>query len=177
MKKKFNSPLYTEGKFGKGYRETLDRENPFLYSRGVYRTKIQKEDLPEDYINIISRTFWYLSGYVKTSEIVDMKYEMRRINHLFKDDYLYISYHEPLKKEEVMRGYFRYVNYDMCICGNGIIPIVLAAEKYSGYDIAEIKKQIEEKRSWYKANCYEDYYRQFGDKDVDLFEWYRQHFL
>lgn len=172
MRKRFNSPLYTEGRFGKRLRETRDEDNQYLYSKGIYPTKIKKEELPEDYIRIMSRTHWYLRGYLKTSEIVDMKYEMRKINHLFKDDYLYISYHEPLRKEQITRGYSDYVNYDVCICGSDIIPVVLAAEKYSGYDISEIRKQIEVKRIWYKENCYDDYYRQFGDNDVDLFEIY-----
>lgn len=172
MRKRFNSPLYTEGRFGKRLRETRDEDNQYLYSKGIYPTKIKKEELPEDYIRIMSRTHWYLWGYLKTSGIVDMKYEMCKINHLFKDDYLYISYHEPLRKEQITRGYSDYVNDDVCICGSDIIPVVLAVEKYSGYDISEIKQQIEVKRIWYKENCYDDYYRQFGDKDVDLFEIY-----
>lgn len=101
-----------------------------------------------------------------------MKYEMCKINHLFKDDYLYISYHEPLRKEQITRRYFDYVNDDVCICGSDIIPVLVAAEKYSVYDISEIKRQIEGKRIWYKEDCYDDYYRQFGDEDVDLFEIY-----
>lgn len=172
MRKRFNSPLYTEGRFGKRLRETRDEDNHYLYSKGMYPTKIKKEDLPGDYVRIMSRTYWYLWGYIKTSEIVDMKYEMCKINHLFKDDYLYISYHEPLRKKQITRGYSDYVNDDVRICGSGIIPIVLAAEKNSNYDITEIRKQIEEKRLWYKENCYEDYHRQFGDEDVDLFDIY-----
>ena len=172
MRKRFNSSLYTEGRFGKRHRETLDEENQYLYAKGIYPTKIKREDLPEDYIRIMSRTHWYLRGYLKTSGIVDIKYEMCKINHLFRDDYLYISYHEPLRKEQITRGYSDYVNEDVCICGSDIISVLLAAEKYSGYDISEIKKQIEEKRIWYKENCYEDYCRQFGDADVDLFERY-----
>lgn len=172
MRKRFNSPLYTEGRFGKRHREILDEENQYLYSKGMYPTKIKKEDLPKDYIRILSRTHWYLWGYLKTSGIVDIKYKMCKINHLFKDDYLYISYHEPLRKEEIIRGYSDYVNDDVCICGSDIISVLLAAEKYSGYDISQIKKEIEEKRIWYKENCSEEYYRQFGNEDVDLFEVY-----
>ena len=172
MTKRINSPIYTQGKYGKHCREILDRDNEYLYSKGIYPTKIKKEDLPEDYIEVCSRTLWYMTGYLKTSGIVDMKYEMQKINHLFKDDYLYISYHEPLQKKEVWRGYFSFADYDAAICGNSIIPVVLAAEKYSGYDISEIREQIETKRVWYKENCYDDYFREFGDRDVDLFELY-----
>lgn len=77
-----------------------------------------------------------------------------------------------MRKEQITRGYSDCVNEDACICGSDIISVVLSAEKYSGYDILEIKKQTEAKRIWYKENCYDDYYRSFGDKDVDLFEIY-----
>ena len=48
--KKINAYFYTRGKFGKDFRETVDTNNEYLYSRGHYPTKIKKEDLPEDYI-------------------------------------------------------------------------------------------------------------------------------
>ena len=92
MKKRISSPIYTRGKYGVYFRKILDTDNECLYSKGVYPTKIKREDLPEDYVEIRSRTLWYLTGYLKTSGIVDMKYEMCKVNHLFKDDYLYISY-------------------------------------------------------------------------------------
>lgn len=84
--------FYTQGKFGKLFRQILDTENEYLYSRGHYPTKIKKEDLPEDYIEFRSRVIWYMTGYLKTSGIVDIGYKALKINHLFKDDYLYISY-------------------------------------------------------------------------------------
>lgn len=173
MLKKFNSTLYTHGKFGKRIREVLDTDNEYLYAQGRYFTKIKPEDLPEDYIKIHSRSIWYMNGYLKTSGIIDIKYKWRKINHLFKDDYIYISYKEKLREEKTSWGSTDYANYDICICGNSIIPIILAAEKYSNIDISELKKQIEEKRVWYKEHCKDDYIRQFGDKDVDLIEYYK----
>ena len=47
---KINVNFYTKGKFGKSYRETIDTDNEYLYSKGYYPTKIKKEDLPKDYI-------------------------------------------------------------------------------------------------------------------------------
>lgn len=41
--------FYTRGRFGKSYRETLDRDNEYLYARGHYPTKIKKEKYPDDY--------------------------------------------------------------------------------------------------------------------------------
>lgn len=94
MTKRIKSYIYTQGKFGKGFRETLDTENIFLYSHGRYPTKITTEDLPKDYIKIHSRVIWYMTGYLKTSGIVDIQYRWVGENHLFKDDYIYISYKE-----------------------------------------------------------------------------------
>lgn len=176
MKKRFNSPIYTKGKFGKLYRETINTDNECLYSHGIYPTKIKKEDLPEYYIEICSRTFWYLTAYLKTTGIIDIKYEMCKVNHMFKDDFLYISYHEPLQKGEIISGYISVVNYDVVICGGYIIPVLLAAEKYSNYDISEIHQQIDEKRIWYKEHYYDDYMREIGNKNEDLFELYGKYF-
>ena len=45
---RINSNWYTKGKFDrKNWRNTLDTENEFLYSKGRYPTKIKKEDLPK----------------------------------------------------------------------------------------------------------------------------------
>lgn len=162
--------FYTKGKFGKGFRETIDTNNEYLYSKGHYPTKIKKEDLPEYYIEFSSRVIWYMTGYIKTSGIVDIDYKAMKINHLFKDDYLYISYKEKLKTEKNSWGCEDYINYDICICGNDIIQILLAIKKYSNIDIDKVKKKIKNKINWYRENCKEDYIRQFGDKDIDIFE-------
>lgn len=173
---KITANIYTKGKFGKRIRETLDTDNEYLYSQGRYSTKIKKEDLPEDYVEFRSRVIWYMTGYIKTSGIVDINYKAMKINHLFKDDYLYISYNGKLKLEKSRYGFEDYVNYDICICGNDIIKILLAAQKYSNINIDEVKNKINEKVSWYRENCQEDYIRQFGDKDIDIFELYKSRF-
>ena len=86
---RINSNWYTKGKFDrKNWRNTLDTENEFLYSKGRYHTKIKKEDLPKDYTEIRSRTIWYMTGFVKTSGVNDLYYTYIKENHLFKDDYL-----------------------------------------------------------------------------------------
>ena len=170
---KITANIYTIGKFGKRIREIIDTDNEYLYSQGRYPTKIKKEDLPEDYIEFRSRAIWYMTGYIKTSGIVDINYKAMKINHLFKDDYLYISYNDKLKLEKSRYGFEDYVNYDICICGNDIIKILLAAQKYSNININEVKNKINEKVVWYRENCLEDYIRQFGDKDIDIFELYK----
>ena len=168
-RKRIAANLYTCGRFGKGWRETLDRDNPYLYSGGRYPTKIIADDLPEDYIRIHSRFTWYMTGYLRTSGIVDMAYAWVKENHLFKDDRIYLSYSEPLRSERDRWGFNDIVNYDICICGRDIVDIVLAAEKYSGFDTSHVRVEIEAKRVWLRDNEPEEYERAVGT-DRDIFE-------
>ncbi len=169
MGKRIVAKLYTQGKFGRRLRETLDTDNPCLYSWGRYPTKITAEDLPEDYVKIHSRAIWYMTGYVKMSGIVDVGYTWARLNHLFKDDYLYFSYKEKLRTEVSEWGFKDYVNYDLCICGNDIPNLVLAAEKYSGVDTSFVREEIEKKRIWLRDNKPYEYEWMVGE-DRDIFE-------
>ena len=178
--KKIGAYLYTIGKFGKGYREVINTDYPFLYSGGVYPTKLTASDLPDDYIPIHSRVIWYMHGFLRTSGITDMKYTYVKENHLFKDDYIYISYHGKIKKVDETDGIFKiidYVDYDVCVCGNDIVDIVLAAEKYSGFDTVEVRKGIEEKRVWLRDNE-PDYYERYVGEDEDIFTlWHRKGYV
>lgn len=177
MKKRINSFIYTKGKFGKGWRETCDTDNKFLYSHGRYPTKITAEDLPGDYLSIHSRAIWYMQGYLKMSGIVDMKYRWTKVNHLFKDDYIYISYKEPLNAKVNEWGNIEYTNYDVCVCGNDIVDIVLAAEKFSEFDTTEIRAEIEKKRVWLRDNHPDEYARAVGE-DEDIFTlWKRKGYI
>ena len=169
MTKRIKSCIYTQGKFGKRLRETLDTDNKFLYSHGQYPTKITAEDLPEDYIKIRSRVIWYMDGYLKTSGIVDIQYRWAKINHLFKDDFIYISYKEKLKKEIDKFGFEDYINYDVCVCGNDIVDIALYAEKYSSLDISHIREGIKEKCAWLKENEPDFYKEHVQNYEPELF--------
>lgn len=171
--KKINANVYTKGKFGKRPRKIIDTDNEYLYSNGRYPTKIKKEDLPEDYIEFKSRVIWYMTGYLKTSNVIDVKYMATKLNHLFKDDYLYISYKQKLKMEENSFGFNDYTNYDVCICGSSIIPILLSIQKHSKINIDEVKNQINDKVEWYRKKYKDDYIRQFGNRDIDIFEIYK----
>ena len=176
-KKRISANLYTHGKFGRRVREIVDTDNPFLYSCGRYLTKITPDDLPEDYIKIHSRAIWYMNGYLKTSGIVDMYYTYCKENHLFKDDYIYLSYDKKLHLETTQWGYVDIVDYDVCICGNDIIDIVLAAEKYSGIDTSAVRARIEEKRIWLRNNEPYEYQRAVGE-DTDIFTlWIRKGYI
>ena len=55
-----------------------------------------------------------------------------------------------------------------------IIPILFAIEENSKIDINGVKEKIYEKVNWYKTHYKEDYIRQFGNEDVDIFEYYKK---
>lgn len=172
--KNIKALCYTKGHFGKRFREIVDTDNEYLYSMGHYPTKIKREELPEDYIEFRSRVIWYMTGYLKTSGVVDIGYKATKINHLFKDDYLYISYKEKLKFEKNKWDSYDYINYDICVCGGSIIPILFSIEKYSNFNVDKVKDKIYDKVKWFKENCEFEYNEFFGNKDIDIFEYYKE---
>ena len=70
--------LYTRGRFVKTYGKILDSDNEYLYEKGKYPSKIKREDLPEDYIEIRSKSIWNMIGYLKTSGILEKMDEKRK---------------------------------------------------------------------------------------------------
>ena len=172
--KQIKSLLYTKGHFGKGFRETVDTDNENLYSHGRFPTKIKKEDLSEYYKEFKSRAIWYMTGYLKTSGVKDVYYIYVKENHLFKDDYLYISYNDKLKIEKTEYGTEKCENYDICVCGSDIIPILFEIEKNSQIDTTMARNKIIEKFEWWKKNEEDDYKSWFKDEEVDdILEYYK----
>lgn len=66
-----------------------------------------------------------------------------------------------------------YINYDIAVCGNSIIPILLYIEKYSDFNINKVKEQIYDKIRWLKENCEYEYNQFFGNEEIDIFEYYK----
>ncbi len=173
--KKINSNWYTRGKYGREWREIIDTENEKLYSMGQYPTKIKKEDLPKDYIQFKSRSIWYMTGYLKTSGVKDLYYIYTKENHLFKDDYLYISYDKKIEEIKGKYGNDEVRYFDFFISGGDIIKILFAIEKNSDIDTTKIRNKIKEKFEWWKENEQDDYERSFGGKKIDdIFEYYEE---
>ena len=168
-RKRFRSRFYTQGRYGRGFREILDTDNPLLYSHGCYPTKLKAEDLPDDYIPIRGRMTWYLDGWLSTSGITDMHYEYLRIHHMIRDDSLYISYSGKLKTKTDEYGWTYFTNDDVLISGWDIVNIVLGAEKYSVFDTTGVRRRIEEKRIWLRDNRPDVYEHEVGF-DEDIFE-------
>ena len=69
------------------------------------------------------------------------------------------------------------MNYDICICGNSIVPILLYIEKYSDFNIDKIKEKIYGKIKWLKENYENEYNQFFANKDTDIFQYYKNKML
>ncbi len=172
--KRIHAFFYTKGRFGRRIRETLDTDTEFLYSLGHYPTKIQESDLPEYYCRIHSRAIWYMEGFVRTAGVKYIEYSFVDENHLFKDDYIYISYDKPIRAEVTSWGHVDYYDYDICICGNDTIPLLFFIEKYShDVETSHVREKILKKFNLYKEHYYEDFKYSFTD-DTDIFEYYKQ---
>ncbi len=107
-KKRINAPFYTELKLGiKSLFHDTRLPNGYLYSNGRNATKITPEELPDHYIKMM---VYKVEGYLSIKGIKDVVYKPNyRINHMHKDDFLYISYTGPIMSEVDEKGLF-------CLC-------------------------------------------------------------
>lgn len=146
MKKYAN--YYYDGKI-KHNKNRLDYykdNNNYLFSYGIYKTKIKAVDLPDYFVKI-----WLYPRYkyISLKGIKDLYYRPSFFtNHWRKDDLLYLSYGKNLDIDES-----GYVNiYDEIIYGPEIDHFIEEISKY-GYNkskLDEIKKLMNKKDKWYK---------------------------
>ena len=111
--------------------------------------------MPESYLKYWNGISY---NYIRTDGVTDILYQPVLENHLFKDDSLYISYNGKIKILETQKHITEWYvvdteSYDERIWGRDLINFLLYAEKYSNYDISEIKEKIwNEKILWLKDN-------------------------
>lgn len=157
MSRKF-ARLYTvsKTKWRYGQCTNIYGKDDTLFSGGIYPTKIKIDDLPDWYVFGRFYKHW---GYLSAKGVKSLVYEPNRFsNHMFKDDFLYISYDAQIvPNPDRQTTWYKYTGFDEYIYGSAIISFLRAAENYSGYDITEIKAQIEEKRLWFKQTYPDDY--------------------
>ena len=158
-KKRIKAPFYTVRKTGiRSLFHETKLPNGYLYSNGRNATKITAEDLPDHYIPL---TVFKVEGYIATEGIKDIVYRPNyKINHLHKDDFLYISYSTPIKSEVNQRGYTEYYNYDALLWGNNIVEFIRAVRKRGSYDIEPIAAEVIKKEKFF-AEHYPDAVRTY----------------
>lgn len=146
-KKRIVSTLYMESRIlHNPLREEKDTDG-HLFADGRYRTKIFASDLPEYFV------YGYLykrHGFISAASVKHLLYVSNYIfNHRHKYDSLYISYDEPIRPVAGDHGMTLYDGCKHAVGGPLILDFVNAAAKYSGYDVADILKEIQRKSDWY----------------------------
>lgn len=147
-KRKPTATLYTHIRFHNRLREDTRNPDGYLYAYGHYRTKIFPSELPEWYV----RGYMYKTqGYMSAKGVKYLVYEPNYTvdNHLYKYDKLFISYDEPIKPTVSKNGYEWFDGYKYVLDGPTMVDFIDAAEKYSNYDVSEIRKELEKKKAWY----------------------------
>jgi len=150
MKKRITSTLYLPLRRNPQTKQFEPDEQGYLFSRGIYRTKILPSDLPEWFVyGYIHRQH----GYISARGVRDLLYRPSYYSdHLFKDDLLFVSYNAPIEPDKESTQGIWFHGYDHIVFGSMIIPFLEAVRKYSDYDTAEIMIQIEKKKEWHRIN-------------------------
>ncbi len=160
----FSRIKYTRG-VGLHYEELEDN---CLYSNLRYPTKITPDDLPEWFVKV---RFYKNHGFLSAKGVVDMVYKPNMwINHMFRDDSLYISFNKPIVEiDEEVFGRMRkgYKDYDYVIEGTYAVDFVAAVKKYSDFDTSAIEAAIIEKAAYFIDKFPEEHESKDGDKIIE----------
>lgn len=85
-------------------------DESFLYSDGRYKTKMTAHDMPPWYM--CGRYYGYAQGFLNTKDVAKLIYSPNfHFNHMFKDDFLYISYNSPSKRRKIFNAEEPYDEY------------------------------------------------------------------
>ena len=154
-KKRITAPFYTETKVGiKSLFHDTRLPNGYLYSKGKYKTNITAEDLPEHYIY---GWIFKVMGYISVLGVKDIVFKPNyRINHLHKDDFLYISYDKPIVEMKDQHGYDFREGYDALLYGHMILEFIRAVRKYQSYDIEPIADGVKKKEAFFREKYPEE---------------------
>ena len=155
MPKRIKSPFYTETKTSlKSFYEDTRLPNGYLYSKGEYKTKITAEDLPEHYVH---GWIFKVQGYISVLGIKDIAYYANyHVNHLHRDDHLYVSFNNPITQEIDERGHIWYHGYDAVLWGHMIVDYIRAIRKFKSYEIEPIALQVRKKERFFREKYPEE---------------------
>ena len=139
--------LYTHIKFKNRLRKDTRNPDGYLYAYGRYPTKIFPSDLPDWYVyGYMYKTHGFMSA--KGVKHLHFKPNYTADNHLYKYDTLFISYDSPITPTNSF-GFEWFEGYRYILDGPTMLDFIDAAEKYSSYDVSEIRKELEKKKVWY----------------------------
>ena len=148
MSKRIKAPFYTKTKLGlKSLFKDTQLPNGCLYSKGRYKTTITPEMLPDHYIPLM---VYKVYGFLSTEGIKDIVYKPNyHINHMHKDDFLYISYNSPITSTIDQWGLELYQDYDVLLWGWSIVTFIKAVRKAQSYDIEPIVEEVKQKERFF----------------------------
>lgn len=148
MPKRFNAPFYTETYIGlKGLFKDTHLPGGYLYSKGRYKTKITPDDLPGSYVSLM---VYKAFGYLSVDGVKDMVYKPNyHINHMHKDDFLYISFNSPITSTINQLGFEHYHGYDVLLWGWSIVTYIKAVREAKSYDIEAIAEEVRRKERFF----------------------------
>lgn len=159
--------LYTTRRIG--LQHWQDPESVTLFSQGKYPTKLTYWDLPPEFL---SGTYYGVHGYMRFNHIKGLWYQpCYHTNHMFRDDFLYISYHHSITSCPSPYSSNRN-EYDEFVSGYMILYFLRKVEIETFYRDPGIWHQIEEKRAWLKATYPEDYQHEVHVSDTETFYGY-----
>lgn len=154
---RLHANYYSCGKYA--FRAYAPADEYVLYSDGRYKTKMTAHDLPPWYMPGLY--YGYVQGFLNTKDVAKLIYSPNfHFNHMFKDDFLYISYNSP---SECRKIFTAEECCDEYVWDFNIPKFLYMAERYSDYDAAHIWQQIDEKRLWFQYTYPNDYKREVGD--------------
>ena len=154
-KKRIAATLYMESRILHGPLRVETYPDGHLFADGRYRTKIYASDLPKHFV------YGYLykrHGFISAAGVKYLLYDPDyTFNHWHKYDTLYISYDEPIRQDVGDHGLKLYDGYRHAVSGPLIIDFVDAAEKFSGYDVSDIRRELKRKSNWYDEKYGKEY--------------------
>ena len=154
---RLHANYYSCGKYA--FRAYAPADEYVLYSDGRYKTKMTAHDLPPWYMP--GRYYGYVQGFLNTKDVAKLIYSPNfHFSHMFKDDFLDISYNSP---SECRKIFTAEECCDEYVWGFNIPKFLYMTELYSDYDAAHIWQQIEKKRLWFQHTYPNDYKREVGD--------------
>ena len=142
MSEKKYSNFYTNIKFKRENNNLVKvkDENNYLYAKGIYKTKIVEENLPNYFVKVY---FGYKDYYISTKNIKDMLYKPNYFtSHLYKDDFLYVSYDKPILRNKTDSF---YINYEILIYSSAIVDFIKAVKANNTYDVENIEEELNKK--------------------------------
>lgn len=146
----------------------------YLRSGGIYHTKLRPEDMPDWYYR---KDDAYGTRFYNAKTVRKLIYRPNYFvdNHFLKDDFLFAVYGKdiPIIETGLYQGdafelirSIRDAGHDYSVLwGWNIIGFLNLAEKTVGMDVSVLRKEIDEKATWYLEQNQEFHPEVFPERD------------